>query len=499
MHTQHNLEKIEEIVSSSEMKHFEKEQFLRKSSYFFMKNAGNKVFKIISKNFSIKQPVIVLCGPGNNGGDGFVIAKNLDKKGYQVEVYTLTKKNNYKGDSLKALSEYGHGLKNINSLRLKKNALVVDALFGIGLNRKVKGKLKEIFSQINNANTNVVSVDIPSGVCSNTGRILGSAIQADLTVTFHRKKLGHILGFGKKLSGKIKVVDIGFGRKKMKSKFFENSPYLWLKYFPWKEVSGHKYSRGRVIVYGGQKEFTGATILSSLAALRTGTGSVKILCSKNTLEIYSLKFPSVLKKEVNSIYELERFIKKEKITSMLIGPGSGSNNKIKEITKLILKKVKYVVVDADALTCFKNDLKSLYKLLDKNKIITPHSGEFNKIFPKISRNLNSKDKVLQALELIKSNILLKGPNTVIGSYDKKIVINTHSSPELAVIGSGDVLSGLIASLVGGKKMNPFLAACAAAWIHGDIAKNYGKGLIAEDIIKGIPSALKRLKNGKFIK
>ena len=147
-------------------------------------------------------------------------------------------------------------------------------------------------------------------------------------------------------------------------------------------------------MYGGQKEFTGATILSTQAALRTGLGSVKIICSKDTLQIYSLKFPSALKTEINDIYRLEKFLKKEKITSVLIGPGSGSNKKVKEITKLILKKIKYVVLDADALTCFKGDLKSLYSLLDKNKIITPHLGEFHKIFPKIKKNLNNIDKAL---------------------------------------------------------------------------------------------------------
>ena len=248
-----------------------------------------------------------------------------------------------------------------------------------------------------------------------------------------------------------------------------------------------------------QKDHPGATILSALAALRTGTGSVKILCSQNTLQVYSLKFPSVLKKEINNINQLEFFLKKEKITSLLIGPGAGTSNKIREITKLILQKVKYVVLDADAITCFKNDLKLFYSLLDKNKIITPHEGEFHKIFPNIKKNLNNIDKVLNAKKLVRCNIVLKGPNTVIVSSNKKIVINDHASPELAVIGSGDVLSGFIVSLVGQKKMNPFLACCAATWLHGDIAKNYGKGLIAEDIVKGIPSSLKRLKNGKFIK
>ena len=279
----------------------------------------------------------------------------------------------------------------------------------------------------------------------------------------------------------------------------KNSPKLWIEKFPWKRSVSHKYSRGKAVIYGAKREFTGATILAAEASLRTGVGSVRIICNKNTLQIYSLKFPSVLKSEINNINQLKKFIKKEKITSILIGPGSGTSNKIKEITKLILKNIKYVVIDADALICFKNDLKTLYKLLDKNKIITPHLGEFNRIFPKIKKNSCKVEKVLSALKLIKSNIILKGDNTVIGSYDKKIIINKHDSPELAVIGSGDVLSGLVLSLIGKNKMNPFLAACAAVWLHGDIAKKFEKGLIAEDIIKGIPAALKRLKNGNFVR
>ena len=499
MQTVHNAKGLDQVVSSREMKLFEKKEFLKKKSYFFMKNAGKQAFNLIKKNFKNKQPIIVLCGPGNNGGDGFIIAKYLIDHGYETEVYALPNNKSYKGDALKALNEYGEEIKKISLFRIKKNALIVDAIFGIGLSRNIKGKLKKIFDQINKSNNRVVSVDIPSGVCSNTGEILGSAIKADFTITFHRKKIGHILGLGKKFSGKIRVVDIGFSREKMNIQCLKNFPNLWIKYFPWKKTSDHKYSRGRAVVYGGQKEFTGAAILSAQAALRTGTGSVKIICSKNTLQIYSIKFPSVLKTEINNICQLEHFLKKEKITSILIGPGSGSNKKIREITKLILRKVKYVVLDADALTCFKKDLKSLYSLLDKNKIITPHLGEFHKIFPKINKNLNSIDKALNAVKLIKSNIVLKGPTTIIASYNKKIVINNHSSSELAVIGSGDVLSGIIVSLIGQKKMNPFLAGCAATWLHGDIAKNYGKGLIAEDIVRGIPAALTRLKNGRFLK
>ncbi len=490
---------MNEIFSSQEIKRFEKRHFLKRNSYSFMQKAGDQIFKFIKNNFKNKQPIIVLCGPGNNGGDGFVVAKKLMNHGYIVQVYISDVKEVYKGDALKAFKEYKGVLKKINLFRLKKNALIVDALFGIGLKRDIRGVLIKVFKKINNSKNSVVSIDIPSGVCSNTGNVLGSAIKADFTITFHRKKIGHIFGCGKRFSGKIQVVDIGFFQKRVKTRCYENSPGLWVKYFPWKKFFSHKYSRGRVVIYGGQKEFTGATILSALSALKTGTGSVKIVCSKNTLQIYSVKFPSVLKTEINNIKQLENFLEKEKITSFLIGPGSGSNKKIKDVTKLILKKVKYVVLDADALTCFQGDLKTLYSLLDKNKIITPHLGEFHKIFPSIKNNLNNIEKAISAAKLIKSNLILKGPNTVIVSHDKKVVINDHASSELAVIGSGDVLSGLVVSLVGKKKMSPFLAGCAATWLHGDIAKNYGKGLIAEDIINGIPSALKRLKNGKFIK
>jgi len=351
---------MNEIFYSEEMKKFEKEQFLKRSSYSFMQKAGDQIFKFINNNFKNKQPIIVLCGPGNNGGDGFVIAKHLKDHGYPVKVYIFANANNYKGDSLTALKEFKGELKKINLFKLQRNALIIDAVFGIGLKRNIKGILSKVFRKINQSKNPVVSVDIPSGVCSNTGEILGNAIKADFTITFHRKKIGHVVGFGKQFSGRIKVVNIGFVQRKVKTRCYENSPDLWTKYFPWKKPSSHKYSRGRVIVYGGQKEFTGATILSAQAALRTGTGSVKIVCSKDTLQIYSVKFPSVLKTEINNILQLENFLKREKITSFLIGPGSGSNKKIKEITKLILKKVKYVVLDADALTCFQKDLKTLY-------------------------------------------------------------------------------------------------------------------------------------------
>ena len=279
----------------------------------------------------------------------------------------------------------------------------------------------------------------------------------------------------------------------MKSNIIINSSNLWLRGFPWKKKKDHKYSRGKVIIFGSQLNMVGSTILSAEAALRVGTGSVKIICSKKNLPIYSLKFPSVLKEEINTLFSLKKLIVKEKNSIFLIGPGAGVNQLTKKRTKLILKNSKYAVIDADALTCFKNHPKELYGLLDKNKIITPHIKEFHTIFPMINKKITNYEKIVKASKICKCNIVLKGANTLISSSAENIVLNKHTSSELAVIGSGDVLSGLIASLVGKNKLTPFLACCAAVWIHGDIAKKFGPGLIAEDIVKNIPNVLKKLK------
>ena len=279
----------------------------------------------------------------------------------------------------------------------------------------------------------------------------------------------------------------------MKKNLKINSLSLWLKKFPWKKKKDHKYSRGKLNIFGSQLNMTGSTILSSEAALRVGTGSVKIICSKKTLPIYSSKFPSVLKEEINNLISLKKLIVKEKNSIFLIGPGAGVNQLTKKRTKLILKNSKYAIIDADALTCFKKNPKELYSLLDKNKIITPHIKEFHTIFPMINKKITNYEKIVKASKICKCNIVLKGANTLISSSTENIVLNKHTSSELAVIGSGDVLSGIIASLVGKNKLTPFLACCAAVWIHGDIAKKFGPGLIAEDIVKNIPNVLRKLK------
>ena len=241
----------------------------------------------------------------------------------------------------------------------------------------------------------------------------------------------------------------------------------------------------------------GATLLSAEAALRTGVGSVKIICDKQTLPIYSLRFPSLLKKEINNFKEFKNFVLKNKNATFLIGPGAGSDNTTKKKTIFLLKKINNVILDADAITSFKYDQKTIYKLLDKNKIITPHVKEFKTIFPKFNYIKKNELKIINASKLIDCTIVLKGSTTYI-SNRKKIIANNNSTKELAVIGSGDVLSGIISSLVGKNKLNCFDASCAGVWIHSAIGKKSGIGLIAEDLLKELKPVLKKLY-GKFIK
>jgi len=280
-------------------------------------------------------------------------------------------------------------------------------------------------------------------------------------------------------------------------KFINNSLAFWIKKFPIKTSKSHKYSRGQLVVVSGEKEMIGASMLSAVAALRTGVGSVKALCSKENFKIFASNFPSLLKKEINSFNEFKKFVLQNKNSVYLIGPGAGASSVTLKKTTYLLKNVRYVILDADALTSFKKKTKYLLKLLDENKIITPHIKEFKTIFPQLKKINNNKKLILSAIKQTKATIVLKGNNTLIAN-NKKILINKKTSNELAVIGTGDVLAGLISSLVGDKKMKPIEAAAAGVWIHSKTAINLKRGLIAEDLIKNIKKTINYIY-GKYSK
>ena len=272
---------------------------------------------------------------------------------------------------------------------------------------------------------------------------------------------------------------------------------FWAKNFPFKNNKSHKYNRGQLIVVSGENQMIGASMLSAEAALRTGVGSVKMLCSNKNFKLFALKFPSMLKKKVNSLNEFKSFVNKNKNSVYLIGPGAGISQTTVQKTSYLLKNIKYVILDADALTSFKGKTNHLYKLLDENKIITPHIKEFKTIFPSLKKIMSRKKLIQYAIKKTKATIVLKGNNTLIANQ-KKIILNNKTSNELAVIGTGDVLAGLISSLVGDKKMSPIKAASAGVWIHSKTAIKLKKGLIAEDLIKNLKKTITNIY-GKYSK
>ena len=488
------------ILNSSEIRAIERKEFkLRKNSFSLMQSAGEKCADYISRNISKNKELFIVCGHGNNGGDGFIIGHSLINKGYKVKIFLVLPIRNKNNDNYKAFKNLNckiYNLKDLNKeLKKKTNLVIVDCIFGTGLNKNINSNIKNLIKLINNKKTFVISIDIPTGISADTGKIMGEAIKANITLALHCKKVGHVLFPGVYFSGLIKILDIGIRKslnKFINNKIAENDPKLWIKRFPWKKYNSHKYSRGRVFIYGSLKNYIGASLLSSNAAIRCGAGAVTIIANRNTIDKYNQRFFSLLKVEINSQKEFQDFLKNSLITSFLIGPGSGVNLETAENVKLISKYINHVVIDADAITSFSNNPKQLFSILNKDKIITPHEGEFNKIFPNLKNIKNKIERTLTAAKKANCIVVFKGPDTIIASPDGKVCINTIATEELAVIGSGDVLSGIITSLIGKNKMSSFDGACAGVWLHSFAARMVKKGLIAEDIIKNLPKTLEQL-------
>jgi hydroxyethylthiazole kinase-like uncharacterized protein yjeF len=488
------------ILNSSEIRAIERKEFkLRKNSFSLMQSAGEKCADYISRNISKNKELFIVCGHGNNGGDGFIIGHSLIKKGYKVKIFLVLPIRNKNNDNYRAFKNLNckiYNLKDlIKELKKKTNLVIVDCIFGTGLNKNINSNIKNLIKLINNKKTFVISIDIPTGISADTGKIMGDAIKANITLALHCKKVGHLLFPGVYFSGVVKILDIGIRKslnKFINNKIIENDPKLWIKRFPWKKYNSHKYSRGRVFIYGSLKNYIGASLLSSNAAIRCGAGAVTIIANRNTIDKYNQRFFSLLKVEINSQKEFQDFLKNSLITSFLIGPGSGVNLETAENVKLISKYINHVVIDADAITSFSNNPKQLFSILNKDKIITPHEGEFNKIFPNLKNIKNKIERTLTAAKKANCIVVFKGPDTIIASPDGKVCINTIATEELAVIGSGDVLSGIITSLIGKNKMSSFDGACAGVWLHSFAARMVKKGLIAEDIIKNLPKTLEQL-------
>ena len=447
-----------------------------------MENAGQAVVTAIQAHYH-PQPTTVLCGPGNNGGDGFVIARLLAANGWPVRLGLLGDTASIKTDAKANAARWQAPIEALTPSILAGAELVIDALFGVGLSRPIEGMAAEVISAINRP---VVSVDIPTGIHGNSGEIMGIAPKAEMTVTFFRPKPAHYLIPGRTLCGKLVVTDIGIPEQvieELAPQITLNNPLSWKNTFPVPDIETHKHTRGHAIILGGVA-MTGAARLAARAARRIGSGLITIAAPQESFLNYSIEDPGNL----FSSDDFDNLLSDPRITVALAGPGAGINNQTRAFVTTARGFGKPLVIDADALTVFRKSPNELFNIIGPDCVLTPHEGEFARLFDVSGSKLQRARKASVISQAI---ILLKGPDTIIAAPDGRAVINNTGSAYLATAGSGDVLAGMITGLIS-QGMPAFEAAQAGAWFHGRAAEIFGPGLLAEDLSEQIPEILGEL-------
>jgi NAD(P)H-hydrate epimerase len=457
-----------------------------------MENAGRAVAEAIRARWE-PRPTLVCCGPGNNGGDGFVAARHLAEAGWSVRLALLGDRARLAGDAAEHAASWTGEVLPLEEALPDGNELVVDALFGAGLSRPLEGAARRVVEAVNAGCVPAVAVDVPSGLAGDSGAILGEvAVRAELTVTFFRKKPGHLLLPGRALSGELVVADIGIEDSVLREiapRTWENGAALWARRYPRRRMADHKYRFGHALVLGGET-MTGAARLAARAALRVGAGLVTVACPREVLAIYALSTASVITQPLDGESAFGSLLADPRRNAVLLGPGNGVTAQTRDRALAALDGgTRIVVLDADALTVFQDDPDRLFEAIAGPCVVTPHEGEFARLFPDLSG-----DKLACAREAAARSgavVLVKGADTVVAAPDGAAVINANAPPDLATAGSGDVLAGLVLGLAA-QGMGTFDAACAAAWIHGEVANNLGPGLIAEDLPDALPEVVRTL-------
>jgi hydroxyethylthiazole kinase-like uncharacterized protein yjeF len=461
-----------------------------------MEQAGRAVADEICKRWTTR-PIVVFCGPGNNGGDGFVAARHLNDRGWDVWVETLVDVSQLRGDAAQMAKRWaGETLPIAESNRMAD--LYVDALFGAGLSRPLEGEARRLALASPKYRDKVIAVDVPSGIAGDSGKPFGgTAFEAALTVTFFRKKPAHLLYPGRAACGEIVVADIGIpdaALDAIQPKTFENAPGLWT--YPWPKTAAHKYARGHCVVVSGPAPATGAARLAARGALRIGAGLVSVASPADADAVNAAALTAIMVKPFASASALADILKDKRLNAVVIGPGSGLGTATKELVAAVLRSEAAAVLDADALSVFKDEPKVLFALLRDPAVLTPHDGEFERLFPGLLASSQSKlEAARRAAAQARCTVLLKGADTVVAAPDGRAAINGNAPPILATAGSGDVLAGFIGGLMA-QGLSSFDAACAGAWLHGECANVFGPGLIAEDLPEQLPHVLRALKENE---
>ncbi|MEM8936705.1 MAG: NAD(P)H-hydrate dehydratase [Pseudomonadota bacterium] len=473
------------------------------SSKALMESAGGQVAAFAMRYWT-KRPVAVLCGPGNNGGDGFVVARRLMEAGWPVRVGLFgAEAATLKGDAKLMAELFAGDIEPFSPDVLAGAELIIDGLFGAGLSRPLAGAAKAAVDAVNGHPAPVLAIDIPSGVNCDTGAAsdgeTGAAVQAARTVTFFCAKPGHFLYPGRGLTGALDIVDISIEDAALSAiqvDTFVNHPQIWQRAFSRPSPLQHKYHRGHVMTACGGPANTGAGRLAATAALRVGAGLVTILAPKAALEIVAAQVTSIMVRPVDSGSDVAKALEPASNYPMVavIGPATGVGEDTRAKTLAALSSNAAAVLDADALTSFANDPDTLFEALRPDDVLTPHTGEFARLFGVEDLAVGRLAAARAASAKAGAVVVLKGADTVIAAPDGRAVINANAPPDLATAGAGDVLAGLIAGLRA-QGMPGFDAAVAGVWFHGAAAQAVGPGLIAEDLPAAIPTVFRGLLGG----
>jgi ADP-dependent NAD(P)H-hydrate dehydratase / NAD(P)H-hydrate epimerase len=464
-----------------------------------MENAGRAVADSVSSRHPSGTRVVVVAGTGNNGGDGFVAARILREREYRPQVLLLGGMTRLKGDALTAAQRWT-GPCEPATPDLRNGEVIIDALFGAGLDRPVEGEARAIIEAMNQARACIHAVDLPSGINGTTGAVMGTAVRASDTITFFRYKLGHLLLPGRLHCGRTRLADIGITANVLEAirpNTWLNSPSLWLENFPIPKITGHKYTRGHAVVVSGGSFSTGAARLAARAALRAGAGLVTIASPREALAVNATASLAVMVRPVEGSNELAEFLRDARRNAVVLGPGGGVGAPMREMVLAALAGNRAVVLDADALTSFATQTQTLIAAIRERKaitLLTPHEGEFERLFKTMGDVLKAPSKLeraRRAAALTGAVCLLKGADTVVAAPDARAAVINDAPPWLATAGSGDVLAGVAAGLLA-QGMEGFEAASAAVWLHAQAATAVGPGLIAEDLPEMVPSIYRRL-------
>ncbi len=470
-----------------------------------MRNAGRSVASLVLARFPTPRCVHVLCGPGNNGGDGYVVARMLAESGVRVALWAAAAPK-AGSDAARAAYECPLAARVLTAFDAERGDIVVDALYGAGLSKPLEGAAAEAVAKVTKFGLPVVAIDLPSGISGESGKVFGSAFCADVTVTFVRKKPGHLLLPGREYCGEVILADIGIADAVVEAqdiRTFENDPMLWRSAFPAPAVDAHKYRRGHVGVFSGGPSSTGAARLAAMAAARIGAGAVTVLSPANAMQVNAAHLTSIMLRKVDDDQDLAGFFAERAPSALVLGPGFGIGEKARDFALAVLASKqrgdppKGLVLDADGITTFRDRPEALFEAARDDGVpalvLTPHEGEFGRLFPDIAANgnLSKSAKARAAADLADAVIVYKGADTVIAAPDGRVAINANGSPWLATAGSGDVLSGMIAGLLA-QGMSAFEAACAAVWIHAEAGSRFGPGLIAEDLPLALALVLRDL-------